>query len=140
MKPIAKSVCDFFDLKGMKYTVLNDEDEVIEIIYNGKNMARIRMVLTFDKDEKSIAIHSYSIAKPKDDSAVSKAKAYIACNLLNQKWRWFKFYLDTDDEYTASVDAVIDLYTAGEECYELIQRMTDVIDNSYPLIMQSIWS
>ena len=46
MKPIAKSVCDFFDLKGMKYTVLNDEDEVIEIIYNGKNMARIRMVLT----------------------------------------------------------------------------------------------
>jgi len=25
MKPIAKSVCDFFDLKGMKYTVLNDE-------------------------------------------------------------------------------------------------------------------
>lgn len=64
----------------------------------------------------------------------------MVCNLLNQKWRWFKFYLDTDDEYTVSVDAIIDLYTAGEECYELIQRMTDVIDNSYPLIMQSIWS
>lgn len=115
MKPIAKSVCDFFDLKGMKYTVLNDEDEVIEIIYNGKNMARIRMVLTFEDDERTITIHSYSIAKPKDDGAVSKAKAYMVCNLLNQKWRWFKFYLDTDDEYTVSADAIIDLYTAGED-------------------------
>lgn len=48
--------------------------------------------------------------------------------------------MSKDDEYTVSADAIIDLYTAGEECYELIQRMTDVIDNSYPLIMQSMFS
>lgn len=137
MNPVAQSVCDFFDLKGMNYTVL--KDDVIEVVYTGASMPRIHMVLTFDEDGKTISIHSYSIAKPKDD-VISKAKAYAICNAFNQKWRWFKFYLDTDDEFTTSVDAIIDPYTAGEECYELIQRMVKVIDKSYPLLMQSIWS
>ena len=48
--------------------------------------------------------------------------------------------LDSDDEFTASIDAIVDLYTAGEECHELILRMADILDKSYPLIMQSVWS
>ena len=140
MKLIVKRACDFFDAKGMKYTVLNDENGVIEVIYSGKNMMRIRVVLDFDEDEKSVAIHSYTIAKPKDNSEMSKIKAYMVCNMLNQKWRWFKFYLDVDYEFTVGCDAVIDLYTAGEECYELIQRITEIVDKSYPIIMQSIWA
>ena len=140
MKLIVKRVCDFFDSKGVKYTVLDNEDGAIEIAYSGENMMRIRVLLSFDKDEKSVAIHSFTIAKPKDGSEISKIKAYVVCNLLNQKWRWFKFYLDADDEFTASGDAVIDLYTAGEECYELVQRITDIVDKSYPIIMQSIWA
>lgn len=51
MKLIVKRACDFFDAKGMKYTVLNDENGVIEVIYSGKNMMRIRVVLDFDEDE-----------------------------------------------------------------------------------------
>lgn len=140
MKPIATRVCDFFNSKGVKYTILNDDEGIIKVLYSGKNKSDIEMFLNFDNDEKTISIHAYAIAKPKDDSAVSKAKAYIVCNLLNIKWRWFKFYLDSDNEFTASVDAIIDLYTAGEECLELFERMANVIDDSYPMIMQSIWS
>ena len=138
MNQMVQNVCDFFDLKGMNYNVL--KEDVLEIVFTGSNMPRIRMVLSFDEDGKTLSIHSYSIAKPKDNDVLSKAKSYAVCNTLNQKWRWFKFYLDSDDEFTASIDAIVDLYTAGEECHELILRMADILDKSYPLIMQSVWS
>ena len=59
MNQMVQNVCDFFDLKGMNYNVL--KEGVLEIVFTGSNMPRIRMVLSFDEDGKTLSIHSYSI-------------------------------------------------------------------------------
>ena len=51
MNQMVQNVCDFFDLKGMNYNVL--KEDVLEIVFTGSNMPRIRMVLSFDEDGKA---------------------------------------------------------------------------------------
>lgn len=138
MNQMAQNVCDFIDLKGEKYEVV--DDRTIRFSYRGENMPAIHINLRFDEDGKSASLLCYSIAKIKDDNVFSKAKAQAVCNDLNLRWRWTRFFIDTDDEFTAACDAVIDTYTAGEECLELVNRVASIIDDSYPLIMQSVWA
>ena len=44
-------------------------------------------------------------------------------------YRWMRFYVDSDNEFTAALDAVINGETIGEECYELLGRAVSIVDD-----------
>ena len=137
MNQTAQIVRGYFQKKNLKFEELTDD--MLAITYTGENLHSIRMILSFDADGKSVSVGSYSIAKLKDDSPMEEAKGCILCNTLNEKWRWIKFTLDDENEIATHCDAVLDFLTAGEECQELVERMSDIVDKSYPLIMKTIW-
>lgn len=125
---------NYLDSKGIRYQIRNEES--IAITYNGDNAPEIRLIFVFGDDGSDVAIRAFSVAKVPSEKL---ARAYKTCSVLNNKWRWMKFYVDSDDEVTAADDAVIEPNTLAEECFELLLREIDIVDKAYPDIMAAIW-
>ncbi|MCD8192406.1 MAG: YbjN domain-containing protein [Oscillospiraceae bacterium] len=98
---------------------------------------KIDVIVAFEEDCKYAAFRCFNFAKaPKDRFG----HAMIACNELNKKYKWVKFYLDDDGDVTAENDAILDAATCGEVCFELMIRMTQIVNEAYPVIMKAIYA
>jgi len=110
--------------EGIKFDVSNDKPNVF-IKYKGDNFNSLTFSFFFDEDGNSVAFKVFSIFQ------FTKAQlpdAYEFCNKMNNDWRWIRFYVDSDDELTADMDAVINPNTVGDECLEILQRGVRIVD------------
>ena len=120
--------------KEIKYRILAENRVLISIA--GDN-GKYDFQFIFGEDEKDVALKVFSLAKVQEEKL---AEGYKLCSELNAKWRWVKFYIDSDNEITAEIDAVIEPMTTGDECFELLLRTLDIVDKSYPEMMRLIWN
>ncbi|MCD8365697.1 MAG: YbjN domain-containing protein [Clostridiales bacterium] len=97
----------------------------------------IDVLVAFSEDCKYVEIRCFSFAKAPQDRL---GQVMIACNELNKKYKWVKFYVDDDCEVNAEDDAIIDATTAGDECFELMVRMAGIVDEAYPVIMKAVYA
>lgn len=140
MSYVVEKIKGFFDEKGVKYEYFErteSRDEALRFVYGGDNADTIKIILFFDEDGGSLNVKSFTIAKV---PTAKLMETYVVLNELNTEYRWVKFYVDSDNEVTAAGDAIIDEATAGEECYEIVQRYVNIIDDVYPRIMKVIWA
>lgn len=138
MNMAAKVVKSYWDSKGVKSEFRGDDNEAISVKYSGENMDTISLVFIFGSDNADVSIKAYSICSFNDEQ---KNKMYEVCSKLNARFRWAKFYVDEDDkDITAETDAVIQLDSCGEECFELLIRMVSIIDDAYSEIMKARWA
>ena len=110
--------------EGIKYSV-SDEKPSVFIKYSGDNFDSLTFSFFFDEDGESVSLKVFSIAQFTKDQLPD---AYEFCNEMNNEWRWFRFYVDSDDEFTADMDAVISPSTVGAECVEILQRAVRIVD------------
>ena len=92
--------------------------------------------VVFDTDGNSVQVITSPIASVPIEKT---SKMLLTLNDLNCKYRWVKLYLDSDNDLMADADQIIDEYTAGEACVEIVMRMANIIDEAYPEIMKCIW-
>ena len=110
-----------------KYYLTNDENNVVNLNYQGENFDSLTFTVLFDEDGRSVAIRAYSIVRFKKNQLND---AYKFCNDMNNKFRWIKFYIDFEDDLTASLDAVVSPDSVAEECYELLCRTVTIVDSA----------
>ncbi len=126
----------YMDIEGIKYT--NQDGERVRVSYSGDNKDSIPVYVIFDKDgEGLVTMYCWSIAKFPEEK---KPLAYKICNDLNDQYRWVKFYLDKDSEIAAQLDAYIYPDSCGEECANLVRRIVNIVDDTYPTFMKALWS
>jgi hypothetical protein len=66
---------------------------------------------------------------------------YKIVNECNDRYNYEKFVLREKHSQICVVDdAVIQLDSCGEECYELMMRMATVVEDAYPRFMKAIWA
>ncbi|MBR1781077.1 MAG: YbjN domain-containing protein [Oscillospiraceae bacterium] len=126
----------YMDNQGIKYTDVRDN--VVKVIYTGDNLKTIPVFVFFDKDgDPLVCFKCWEIANFKGNLM---AAGIIACNELNKKYRWVKFYLDDDCDVVAQIDAYIDDETCGQECTNLVKRVVNIVDEGYPVFMRALYS
>jgi hypothetical protein len=129
------STCTYLDNQGISYRQM--DDHTLSITYNCDNVPSVRVVVIFDKDgDPLVALRVWSIAKVKEEKM---PQALVACNDLNNKFRWVKFTVDSDLEFSAQMDAHVDAYSCGEEVLSLVRRTVNIVDDAYPELMKVIW-
>lgn len=135
MQTYAREFMRYMDAKGVKYT--EREENVIKVVYSADNMDSIAVFVIFDEDnDPLVQFKCWDILSFKNNEAA----ALVVCNALNYKYRWVKFYLDKDSDVVASMDAMVDQDSCGEECMSLIARLINIIDESYPDIARARWA
>lgn len=120
------------DAKGVKY--MDKGENVVRVAYSGDNLQSIPVFVFFDKDgDPMVQFKCWEIAN--FNGAVDAG--IRACNALNAKYRWVKFYLDKDNDVICECDAYIDVGTCGSECLSLVQRVVNIADDAYPDLMRA---
>lgn len=124
------------DRRGIKYK--DAAEHTVRVSYRGDNTDDIAINVIFDEDgDGLVALRCWSFGKV---PASRRETVLEACNTLNTKYRWVKFYIDNDGDIAVAADAVIDIATVGAECCQLVNRMVDIYDNGYPILMKACWS
>ena len=122
------------DRNNIKYTDVREN--VVRVVYTGDNLRTIPVFVFFDAEgDPLVSFKCWEIANFKNEKM---AAGIIACNELNNKYRWVKFYLDDDSDVVAQIDAYVDDETCGGECLSLVRRMVHIVDGGYPTLMQAL--
>ena len=124
----------YMDDQGIKYSDV--KENVVKVVYTGDNLKSIPIFVFFDKDgDPLVSFKCWEIANFKD----KEAAGIIACNQLNNQYRWVTFYVDDDADVITQIDSYVDDETCGKICLSLVKRMVNIIDDSYPEIMKTLW-
>ena len=130
-----KVTAAYFDAKGLKYDIMND-GRAIAIGTALKNKESIRVLIVFD--EAHVALRSFGYCKFPE---AKKPVMYQVCSMMNDNYRWVKFFVDEkDNTITLADDAVIQPESCGEEIMELFIRMATIADEAYPEFMKRVWA
>ena len=139
-----KSVESFIGVlesKEIKFTHYPPEGqrstEVVKISYEGKHGNNLNFIFFFDSSGNSVNVKVFEICKTDVEKIMNM---YVTLNDINCEYRWIKMYIDTDNDVTASGDAIVNPDTAGEECFEMLIRYLSILDEVYPRLMKALWA
>lgn len=119
-----RQFCQRLDREKLIYTK-DEEKKKVTLSYNGDNFKSLKFVFLFDDDGESVAIRVWSI---EEFTAAQLSDAYEFCNRMNNDYRWLSFYIDSDNELTARVDAILSQPSVADECLELLRRTVRIVD------------
>ena len=128
-----------FTERGLRFEHLeHNEKPVLVLNFGGGDFSytHVAIHLFFDLDGTSVQVATSPIANAPAEKA---ARVLLALNECNNKFRWVKFYLDSDNDVIANADVVFDEQNAGPACIELVMRTASIIDDAYAEIMKAIW-
>lgn len=133
----AKLFTSYLETKGVNARIMDDEEKVVRVGWKLENTS-ISILFFFSDDCEDVAIRgSEFVTIPKD----KVEKIYKVLNACNNKFRWVKFTMDEEDcEVRVEADAVIQLDSCAEECFELMLRMSNIVDDAYPEFMKALWA
>lgn len=136
-----KQFIELLDAKGTKYTMgtpTKSGKDTMTISYRGDNMDSIRCNLFFDTDCESVALRVFDIVKVPEGKLASM---FSVVNGLNNRFRFAKFCIDTDDNtIQAEIDGAFRSQDAGEVSRELLLRIINICDEAYPDLMKALWA
>lgn len=71
-----------------------------------------------------------------------RSRVMEACNVLNHKIRYMKFYLDTDGDINVEYDFPVHSPDEGigEMAFEIFVRMMQILDSEYSIFMKALYS
>ncbi len=115
-----------------------ERDEfTVKIMYGGENLKNIPIFVHFDEDgDPFVQCKCWDIANFKG----KESKGLIACNNVNNEYRWVKYCLDEDADIVASIDGYIDSDTCAEVTTALVHRVGSITDDAYPIFAKAMWA
>lgn len=127
----------FMDEQGIKYT--DFDDRAVQLAFHSDVVPQgVRVVVIFDKENDN-AVHFVSKGFVKVPES-SLSAALLAVNEANAKFRWAKFYLADDSDIVAEDDAILDMNNVGQECASICFRISNIVDEAYPILMKAIYA
>lgn len=130
-----KMVAAYCEAQGVKVTEIRGD-----VLRAGWNFEGGSIEIFFRFDEKDEHVHLegmnfITVPENKYDAM------YKTVNQCNDDYTHIKFVLDTKDgQINAREDAVIQLDSCGEECFELMIRMVRVVEDAFPKFMKAMWA
>ncbi len=118
----------FMDEKGVKYSVLDEDDNIVYLSFGGSKYETFVFV-DFDENVPCNSAHFSSNGFAKIIPG-KNAEALVKLNELNRRFRWVKFWMDGDGIFTADCDAIVELGSVGDECVNMAFRLSNITEDA----------
>lgn len=125
---------NFLDDKNLNYDYreLENDNCLISFPHDGE---KFMFVFTGD-DGEYLSLRMFPEKVPDE----KYADVLLACNLLNAKYKYVKFYIDDDNEIALEDDAILRVEAAADEAFELLCTMIDIYGKAKPVLMKAIYA
>ncbi len=127
----------FLDSKQVRSEVRGEEEQIIRTGWD-LDGTKIDVYFFFGDDCTDVQIRGVNFIRFTPEQ---KEKLYTVVNACNDRYRWVKFVIDEEDnDIYAQSDAIIQLDSCAEECYQCMMRVLHIVEEAYPVFMKAIWS
>ena len=129
-----------FDEHNVKYRVRELGDiSLVEAGFEVEAGPEVVVRYISSDEDNDVAVRIYGLMH-KIPSA-KRAEVIEACNTLNEKVRFFKFYLDASSNVNVEADLPLrtDDECLGECCFELFVRIMSILENEYHILAEALY-
>lgn len=136
--PVMKRFCDKLEQDNITYSVVGDDNQGVSILEYIKELSvQLNCVVAFDSEQEyAVQIFIFNLCTIHNVS-VSFMKSL---NQLNSRYRWYKFFMDENNNIVLTSDAIIDVSNPHDEIMELLIRGINIAKSSYPDLMKAAWA
>ena len=134
-----KEVAAALDQKEIKYNILTlKESSAVQVKYSGDNFSTLEILFISSDDDSDVKVRVFGFVSgvPKD----KRGAVLETINAMNDKFRYVKFTLDSDDDLNISYDVPVSEKEVGSIACEMVARFVNIADEAYPEFMKAIWS
>lgn len=127
-----------FQAADLNYTV--EETEKLSFLQAGLASKRgipAPMRFLSADDDNDVAIRVCPVVRVPEEK---KLQMLELINDFHNRFRYIRFYLDSDNDLTVSYDLPVKAESIGESAVEIFARFSQILDTVYPEIMRTIWS
>ena len=134
-------IAQTFEKYGAKFDVVNSDG--VEQLLAGFSVdcgPNVMMRFINQDDDNDVAARIYGLVSniPQE----KRLRVMEACNILNRKVRFIKFYLDTDGDINVEYDFPMHSTDdgIGEMAFEIFIRVMHVLDDQYEIFMKALYT
>jgi len=121
-----------------RYTIDEVKDaSILKANFNAKNAGTIKIQYLSPDDDNDVHV---VIADYINGVPSKEPELLLAINELNCKYRFAKFVLDEDCDVRIECDIPLRCGDVGQTAIELANRLVDIADEGYPVIMRALWA
>lgn len=134
-------IAETFEKRGVKFDVVSHHSSEQLLagfsVDCGPNVI-MRFISRDNDNDVAARIFGLISNTPKE----KRARVMEACNVLNHKIRYMKFYLDTDGDINVEYDFPVHSPDdgIGEMAFEIFVRMMQILDSEYSIFMKALYS
>lgn len=134
-------ITEVFDDHDIKYRVVETGDaSVVEAGFSVTAGPQIIARFISNDEDNDVAVRVFSlICKVPEER---RAAVLEACNTLSGKIRFFKFYLNADNDVNMEADLPVrtDDGCVGECCFELFIRIMSILDAEFHVLAEALYN
>ena len=128
-----QAIADYFDTVNIRYDIEErPKHSEVDAGFRGDVLDRalVRFISSDEDMDVSVRVFNYGGFEVTDSN---RAAMLRACNTSNNKYRFVKFTVDTDDTINVEYDFPVetDPESIGPVCKEIFHRMMDILDKCY---------
>ena len=120
--------CRHMDAKGVKYSVLDEDDNIVLLSFGGKKFDTI-VLADFDENVPCESVHFNSQHFAKCYKSNLPA-VIIKLNELNRRFRWVKFWVDEEGHLTADGDCMVYPASVAECVTHCCFRFSNILEDA----------
>lgn len=134
-------IAETFEKRDVKFDVVSHHDSEQLLagfsVDCGPNVI-MRFISRDNDNDVAARIFGLITNTPKE----KRSRVMEACNVLNHKIRYMKFYLDTDGDINVEYDFPVRSPDngIGEMAFEIFVRMMKILDSEYSIFMKALYS
>ena len=134
-------IAETFEKRGVRFDVKNVRgDEVVCAGFPIDCGPKVIMQFICSDNDNDVAVRIFGLVTktPKE----KRSRVMEACNILNRKVRYVKFYVDGDGDINVEYD--FPMHTPdegiGEMAFETFLRMMKILDSEYSIFMKALYT
>ncbi len=109
---------------------------IVWLQFGIKNGGSYRIRFISKDDDNAVAVRVFGLLKI-DDSHTNKLLPIL--NQLNCKYRYVKFVLDQEGDINVEYDYLLCCPNPAASAKEIVIRIVQIINESYPELMRAMW-
>lgn len=127
-----------YDGNEWRYTIDEVGDKsVLKARFNAGQAGSVELLYISTDDDSDVAVRIFHYIK---GMASKEPELLDAVNELNCKYRFVKLVLDKDCDVQIEYDLPVRCADVGQTAVEMANRLVDIADESYPVIMRALWA
>lgn len=136
MNSIIKNLSVYLDNHNVRYTVVDENSIHLKYGIEKFSGSTLNIIIALNTKTNAISLQAFGLG-----SVQSLSFSILeSINKLNHTYKWFKLFVDSDNDIIINTDFFITENNSNELIHRYISLTVSMAEEYYPIIQKAIWT